>query len=107
MRQFPDEYLMKMTMESGVVMATEQDRRDRYEHYRMEELQLLGAVQPGEGDLPEHQYEPTSAGELEVEQQPGEELRGEVPEDEEEHYPTPSDAGDSDDRGPFGDSAKL
>ena len=41
----------------------------------------------------------------EVPQQVGEEgERGEGEEQEEEHPPIPSDAGDSDDRGPFGDN---
>ncbi len=71
-RPCPEDYLVEMTQESGLVMATEEERRERYDYYRMEELQLLGAIQPGGGDLPEHEYEPTTPGDL-TEQQPGEE----------------------------------
>ena len=48
-RRYPDNLLNKMTEESGVVMATGEERRERYERYRLEELQLLGVIQPGEG----------------------------------------------------------
>ena len=112
-RQYPDEFLEKMTRESGIVMSTEEERRKTFNEYRQDELQLLGTIQPGGDELPDLEYTPTTLEDEvmegteqtgEVQRQTGEEgQRGEErEEEEEEHYPIPSDAGDSDDRGPFG-----
>ena len=112
-QQYSDEFLEKMTRESGIVLASEEARRTRFNEYMQNELQLLGEILPGEGDeVPDLDYVPTTpedevaaGGEQdgEVARQVGEEgERGE--DDQEEHYPVPSDAGDSDDRGPFGDN---
>ena len=114
-RQYPDEFLEEMTRESGIIMASEEARRTRFNEYMQDELQLLGEIVPGEGDeLPDLDYLPTTpedevvaGGEQdgEVQQQVGEEgQRGEADDGSEEHYPPPSDAADSDCRGPHGDS---
>ena len=96
------------------MVSTEEERRKKFNEYRQDELQLLGTIQPGGDELPDLEYTPTTPEEEvmegteqtgEVQQQTGEEgQHGEEQEGSEEHYPTPSDAGDSDDRGRFGDN---
>ena len=114
-RQYPDEFLEMMTRESRIIMASEEARRTRFNEYMQDELQLLGEILPGEGDgLPDLDYLPTTpedevaaGGEQdgEVPQRVGEEgQHGEADEGSEERYPPPSDAADSDCRGPYGDS---
>ena len=113
-RQYPDEFLEEMARDSGIVMSTEEERRKNFNESRQDELQLLGTIKPGGDELPDLEYTPTTPEDEvmegteqtgEVQQQTGEEeQRGEAQEGSEEHYPIPSDAGDSDDRGPFGDN---
>ena len=114
-RQYPDEFLEMMTRESGIIMASEEARRTRFNEYMQDEPQLLGEFLLGEGDgLPDLDYLPTTpedevaaGGEQdgEVPQRVGEEgQHGEADEGSEEHYPPSSDAVDSDCRGPYGDS---
>ena len=113
-RQYNDEFLEMMTRESGIVTASEEARRTRFNEYMQDELQLLGEIQPGEGDeVPDLDYVPTTpedevaaGGEQdgEVAQQIGEEGQRGEEQEEDEHYPIPSGAGDSDDRGSFGDN---
>ena len=104
-----------MTRESGIIVASDEARRKRFNEYMQDELQLLGKIRPGDDDkLPDLDYVPTTpedevaaGGEQdgEVPQQVGEEgQHGEADDGSEEHYPPPSDAADSDCRGPFGDS---
>ena len=112
-RQYPDEFLERMTRESGIIMATEAERRKKFDEHRQDELQLLGTIQPGGDELPDLEYTPTTPEDEviegteqtgEVQQQVGEEGQRGEEQEEEEHYRAPSDAGDSDDRGPFGDN---
>ena len=112
-QQYSDEFLEKMARESGNIMASEEARRTRFNEYMQDELQLLGEILPGEGDevsdldyLPTTPEDEAAAGgeqDGEVAQQIGEEGQRDEGE-EQEHYPVPSDAGDSDERGPHGDS---
>ena len=126
-RQYPDEFLETMTRESGVIMSGEEERRTRFNEYMEDELQLpgigrIGEIQPGGEEVPEpdSDYLPTTpeeevtaeggvqsqqAVQVQQVQQRGEEGQrdGEGEMDVEE-YPPPSDAADSDCRGPYGDS---
>ena len=111
-RQYPDEFMEMMTRESGIVMAGGDDRKERFNEYMEDELPE--EVQTERNEAPDCDYSPTSpeeeGGTTEVGQglqrqqigdiQPGD---GDEGMDVEE-YPPPSDAADSDCRGPYGDS---
>ena len=45
-QQYSDEFLEKMTRESGIVMAPEEARRTRFNEYMQDELQLPGEILP-------------------------------------------------------------
>ena len=57
-RQYPDEFMETMARESGIAMAAEEARRERFNEYMEDELQLpaiggIGEIQPGGGEAPE------------------------------------------------------
>ena len=121
-RQYPDEFMEMMTRESGIVMAGGNERRERFNEFMEdelpEELQPAGGQQEGqqvENEAQDCDYSPTTPEEevgatrdgqgVQQQQQIGEIQPGDGDEGMDmEEYPPPSDAADSDCRGPHGDS---
>ena len=117
-RQYPDEFMEMMTRESGIVMAGGNERRERFNEFMEdelpEELQPAGGQQGG-NEAQDCDYSPTTpeeevgatgdGQEVQQQQQIGEIQPGDGGEEMDmEEYPPPSDAADSDCRGPHGDS---
>ena len=116
-RQYPDEFMEMMTRETGIVMAGGNERRERFNEFMEdelpEELQPAGGQQGG-NEAQDCDYSPTTpeeevgatrdGQEVQQQQQIGEIQPGEGEEIDMEEYPPPSDAADSDCRGPHGDS---
>ena len=109
-RQYPDEFMETMTREAGIVMAGGNERRARFNECMEDELP---GGHHGENEAQDCDYSPTTPEDevqtIEPEQRARPRQIGEIqPGDGDEgmdmeEYPPPSDAADSDDRGPHGD----
>eukprot|EP00434_Breviolum_minutum_P013358 symbB.v1.2.011770.t1/scaffold750.1/size323489/22 len=109
-RQYPDEFMEMMTREAGIVMAGGNERRARFNECMEDELP---GGHHGENEAQDCDYSPTTPEDevqtIEPEQRARPRQIGEIqPGDGDEgmdmeEYPPPSDAADSDDRGPHGD----